>query len=142
MPTKIPYSVEVKHDGTLYTIEIPQLEIPICAACGEKVFTNEVDEQITEALRAHLRLLAPAQIRGAIKALGMSQKQVAERIGVAEASLSRWVNGALIQSRAMDNLMRVYFASPHVRDILLGEEQDPDLGTTCSIGTAGSCNRS
>ena len=118
VPAKIPYTAEIKHDGTLYAIEISELEIPVCAVCGEKVFSNDVDEQITQALRAHLKLLTPQQIRDAIKSLGMSQKEVARRMGVAEASLSRWVSGILIQSRAMDNLMRVYFASPHARAVL------------------------
>ncbi len=38
--------------------------------------------------------------------------------------------GALIQPRAMDNLLRVYFAVPEARAVLRGPEQDPELGTT------------
>ncbi len=127
VPARIPYTAEVKHDGTLYVIDIPELEIPVCTACGEKVFTNDVDDQISEALRAHLKLLTPQQIRDAIKSLGMSQKELAERMGVAEASLSRWINGILIQSRAMDNLMRVYFGSLHARRLLPGGRRDVDV---------------
>ncbi|NQU21021.1 MAG: hypothetical protein HQ567_07030 [Candidatus Nealsonbacteria bacterium] len=61
VPAKIPYTAEVKHDGTLHAIEIPELEIPICATCGEEVFTNDVDDQISEALRIHLQSSAPEQ---------------------------------------------------------------------------------
>jgi transcriptional regulator with XRE-family HTH domain len=111
---------------------MPQLEIPTCASCGARVFSNDVDDEISRALRSHLRLLAPEQILAAIKELGMSQKGVAECLGIAEATLSRWVNGLLIQSRAMDNLLRAYFASSRVREMLLGTKQDPDLGTRLS----------
>ncbi len=36
-----------------------------------------------------------------------SGQELAERLGVAPETISRWVNGALIQSRAMDNFLRV-----------------------------------
>jgi transcriptional regulator with XRE-family HTH domain len=74
-------------------------------------------------------LLTPAQIRKGIEHLGLKQQEFAERLGVAPETISRWVNGALIQSRAMDNLLRVYFAIPEVRAVLRGAEQDPNLGT-------------
>ena len=34
----------------------------------------------------------------------------------------------MIQSRAMDNFLRVYFAVPEARAVLRGPEQDPNLG--------------
>ena len=59
----------------------------------------------------------------------MSQKAVAERLGIAEATLSRWVNGLLVQSRALDNYLRVYFESPEVREMLSDVDRNPALGT-------------
>jgi transcriptional regulator with XRE-family HTH domain len=58
----------------------------------------------------------------------MTQKEAAERLGTAEATLSRWLNETQIQSRAMDNLLRVFFAFPQVRAALNGAGQDPELG--------------
>jgi putative zinc finger/helix-turn-helix YgiT family protein len=127
-PASIPYTAEVNHDGRLYEVRVPALEVPQCRSCGELVFTNRVDEQITDALRAQLRLLAPAQIRESRKALGLLQQELAERLGVAEATISRWETGTLIQSRAMDNLLRAYFALPELRAALRGAEQDPAFG--------------
>jgi putative zinc finger/helix-turn-helix YgiT family protein len=128
-PATIPYTAEVNHDGRLYEVQVPALEIPRCRSCGELVFTNRVDEQITAALRAQLRLLTPEQIRESRKALGLLQQELAERLGVAEATISRWETGMLIQSRAMDNLLRAYFALPQLRAALRGKEQDPAFGT-------------
>jgi putative zinc finger/helix-turn-helix YgiT family protein len=137
-PTTVPYTARVKHDGVEYSLEIPKLDIPRCRDCGELVFSNAVNEQIWDALRAHLRLLRSAQIRAGRKALVVSQAQLAERLGVAEATISRWETGALVQSRAMDNLLRLYFAIPRVREVLLGCDQDPKLGVEVVTAGAGA----
>jgi hypothetical protein len=55
--TVTSYDAEVRRDGRLHTFTIPGLHIPVCQACGEKVFTEKVDEQINSALRAHLQLM-------------------------------------------------------------------------------------
>jgi putative zinc finger/helix-turn-helix YgiT family protein len=127
-PETMPYSVEAKHDGRSYRIEVPELRIPKCKACGELIFTNSVDDQIIEALRSRVRILTPQQIKAGRKALGLKSKDLALRLGVAAATLSRWEKGAMIQSRAMDNLLRLYFAVPEARVVLRGVEQDPTLG--------------
>ncbi len=132
VPTVTDYTAKVKHDGVIHELRLPALEIPRCQTCGETVITTAIDEQINDALRAHLRLLTPVQIRRGIEKLGLQQQELAERLGVAAETISRWVNGALIQSRAMDNLLRLYFALPQVRDVLRGANQDPQLGIEAS----------
>ncbi len=52
--TAVSYDAEARHDGHLYAFTIPRLEVPICRVCGQKVFTEKVDEQINAALRSHL----------------------------------------------------------------------------------------
>ena len=97
----------------------PDLEIPTCRACGERVFTNRVEESISEALR-QLHLLTPEQIDRAIRLLGTEPDEVARRLGIHEDVLSAWIAGTVIQPRAMDNLLRAFFASPQVRAALDG----------------------
>ncbi|MBL8793512.1 MAG: helix-turn-helix domain-containing protein [Planctomycetia bacterium] len=127
-PAVIDYTIKVKQDGVLHELHLPALEVPQCANCGETVITTAIDDKINDVLRAKLRLLSPDQIREGIDNLGLKQQEFAERLGVAPETISRWVNGALIQSRAMDNLLRIYFAIPAVRAALRGAEQDPNLG--------------
>jgi putative zinc finger/helix-turn-helix YgiT family protein len=122
------YTARVKHDGVVHELHLPALEVPRCQTCGETVITSAADERINNALRSRLRLLTPAQMRKGIERLGLKQQELAERLGVAPETISRWVNGALIQSRAMDNLLRLYFALPEVREVLQGASQDPALG--------------
>lgn len=118
VPTVMDFTAKVKHDGVVYDLHLPALEVPCCQTCGETVITSAVDEQINGALRSRLRLLMPAQVRKGIEKLGLKQQEVAKRLGVAPETISRWVNGALIQSRAMDNMLRLFFTLPKVRDAL------------------------
>ncbi len=55
----------------------------------------------------------------------MSQQELAEQLGVAKETICRWETGAMIQSRAMDNLLRLFFESEEVRR-LLGRRFAPD----------------
>jgi putative zinc finger/helix-turn-helix YgiT family protein len=122
----IEYSAEAKYDGRLYQFTIPAFETPVCRTCGEKIFTEHSDRQISEALRAHLQLLTPEQIQNALHQLDLTQKDAAQRLGIAEATLSRWLNESQIQSRSMDKLLRVFFAFPQVREALAGDLPIPD----------------
>jgi putative zinc finger/helix-turn-helix YgiT family protein len=122
------YRARATHDGQLYELDIQDFRIPRCSNCGELVFTNQTDVQITQALRAHLRLLTPEQIQQARDRLGLLPSELAEHLGVTEETIHRWESGLLVQSRAMDNLLRVYFALPGVRAVLTGANQDLGLG--------------
>jgi putative zinc finger/helix-turn-helix YgiT family protein len=138
-PATFAYPAKVKHDGREYEIAIPEFTVPKCRNCGQLVFSVHADEQVSRALRSHLRLLTPEQIRSGRKALRLKAKELASWLGVAAATLSRWESGALIQSRAMDNFLRAYFALPELRAVLLGLKQDPNLGAR--VVWSRSCRR-
>jgi putative zinc finger/helix-turn-helix YgiT family protein len=127
-PATIAYDAEVKHDGRLHAFHIPRLHVNQCAACDEVLFSNLTDDQISQALREHLTLLSPKQIHDSMSTLGLRQKDLAERIGVAAETVSRWMSGTHIQSRAMDNLMRLFFAFDAVRTALASPHPDKNLG--------------
>ena len=88
--TTIRHVSRVRHDGELHTVVVPRLEVPQCGNCGEYVFDNHADDQISQALRAKLHLLTPEQIRANREALGLSNKQEADLLGVAEEWVSQW----------------------------------------------------
>lgn len=127
-PAIISYRCDMTHDGQLYSVTVPELTVPRCGHCGELVFNYPAEEQIRHALRSQLRLLTADEIRTARSTLKLSEKDLADRLGVPEATVSRWETGDQIQSRATDNLLRVFFALPEVRSVLLGANQDPRLG--------------
>jgi putative zinc finger/helix-turn-helix YgiT family protein len=117
-PVVIDRTSLVKHDGRMHAIEVRSLRVPQCAHCGELVFDNDADDQIGRALREHLGLLPAERIRHEREALGLSQRELAEHLGVAIETISRWENGVLTQTRSMDRYLRVYFGFPDVRAAL------------------------
>ena len=74
-PETMPYAIDVKHEGRSYHLEIPALRIPKCRACGALAFSNNVDDQILQALHAKLRLLTPDPIRNGQEALGSNSNE-------------------------------------------------------------------
>jgi putative zinc finger/helix-turn-helix YgiT family protein len=116
-----PYTTAIKHDGALYDLEIPDFCAPACRICGELQITNNADAQIRAALREKVGLLTPEEIRRNRTELKLTQRELAEELGTAEATISRWETGAVVQSRAMDRFLRVYFAFPQARSALRAE---------------------
>lgn len=131
-PAIMPYSVQIEHDGRSYTVDLPDLAAPRCKACGEIVMDQAANRQVTDAFQRQIGLLTPEQIRRNREAIGMTQKQLAGRLGIAEATLSRWESGGQIQQRAMDRLMRLYFALEEVRQALSDDARIGSLGATVS----------
>jgi putative zinc finger/helix-turn-helix YgiT family protein len=117
----IPYDAKIKHDGKLHEFQIAALPIDRCEECNEEFFTNATSDAKSDALRKHLGLLQPAEIRELLGKHNLTQRKFAAHLRVAEESVSRWLNGLSIQSRALDTLMRVYFAKPEVRETLASE---------------------
>jgi putative zinc finger/helix-turn-helix YgiT family protein len=99
-------------------VHIPDLEIPTCRKCGEQVFTVGTDDRIVAALRAQVGLLFPQEMQKRRGQFGMTQQELADQLGVAKETISRWETGGMIQSRAMDNLLRLFFDSEEVRTLL------------------------
>jgi putative zinc finger/helix-turn-helix YgiT family protein len=117
-PQPTDYTTTRKHDGREYTVHVPDLEILTCRKCGEQLFTASIDERIVAALRAQVGLLPPEEIRRGRDQLEMTQQELADQLGIAKETISRWETGGMIQSRAMDNLLRLYFESEEVRRLL------------------------
>lgn len=124
VPAVLPYyEVEVKHDGRVHRLRLPEFRVPKCTSCGAMVFGNDTDEQIQAALHVHLKLLSPEEIRKwRDERLGLTQRQFANALGIAPETVSRWESGVLVQSRANDNLMRLFFDIPEVREALAGPD--------------------
>jgi len=131
-PAIISHICRAKHDGSIHTFPIPDLHVWKCESCGEVLFDDVTDEQISQELRKHLNLLSPQEIRERLKSLGLTQRAFGERTGIAEETISRWLSGAYIQSRAYDNLMRFSFKdeeakyqAEHPSDVIMESGQLP-----------------
>ncbi len=117
-PTEEDYTTEVVHDGCSYKVIVPTLRVFRCRNCGEGVLDTVANRQIDSAFRRTAGLLTPEEIRSNREALGLEQKELAARLGVPEAILSRWETGGQIQQRSLDKLLRLFFDLPEVRAAL------------------------
>jgi len=117
-PTDEPYDTEFEHDGRVYRIHFDALEVHRCRSCGNLMLDDAATRAITVKFREQANLLMPEEIRRNRVRLGLTQLELAERLEVGPATISRWETGAQIQQRAMDKLLRLYFGIPEVRRTL------------------------
>jgi putative zinc finger/helix-turn-helix YgiT family protein len=117
-PQVTDYSIVIQLEGRSYTIRIPDLAIPTCRNCGDQLFTNAADDRVTEALRAQAGLLTPEEIQRQREQLKLTQQELAEQLGVAREAFERWEAGGILQPRAIDNLLRLFFDLEPARNYL------------------------
>ena len=113
-----PHHRKLRHEGAAHEVLVTDMPEWHCAACNLSVTDEEGDEPLQAAFRRHVGLLTPQQIKAGIKDLGITQEKFAEKIRGAPESISRGLNGAVLQSRVYDCLMRIYFQFPAVRGAL------------------------
>jgi DNA-binding transcriptional regulator YiaG len=111
-PAVSAYRSPILYEGQQYPLDTPELVVPRCAACGEFVFTDQVEQQVDRVFRTQLHLLTAEQIQTNRRALELSRQELAARLGVEEDLLRRWEDNLLVPSRAHDNLLRLYFGLP------------------------------
>ncbi|MCW5774961.1 MAG: hypothetical protein KIS87_00755 [Phycisphaeraceae bacterium] len=118
-PAVVEYRFKHRLDRREREVFVPDLHVNRCGACGEQYFGNRADAQITEALLRSAGLLTGAEIREACRRIGIRrQSELAELIGVAPESLSRWLRGHVVQSRLADRMLRVFLHVPEARAFL------------------------
>ena len=125
-----PHCRKLRYEGAAHDVLVTDMPEWHCSACNLSVTDEEGDEPLQAALRRHVGLLTPQQIKAGIKDLGITQEKFAERIRCAPESISRWLNGAVLQSRVYDCLMRVYFQFPEVRGALEQFSPEASFGET------------
>jgi putative zinc finger/helix-turn-helix YgiT family protein len=138
--TDVPYSIQIDHDGRKYLVEIPALSVPKCGNCGTIVLDEAANRAIDGAFRKQAGLLSPDEIRLKRQALGLKQQELADALGIAVSTLSRWETGGQIQQRSLDKLLRLYFSSSESRHFLAGPQASAeallDKGTVAAAPPA------
>lgn len=108
-PRRMDYTTKLNHDNREYTVTVPQLEILECTNCGHQIVPDESFDQLVDELRRQAGLLTPLQIREHRKQLNLTQEELANLLGIAVATLSRWETGGQIQQRVMNDFLLVFF---------------------------------
>ena len=108
-----------------YTVRGRKIEVPVraevCAECGEALGSDEQDQQVLDAVHAEYRsqadLLTPKGIKEVRNRYRLSQKSFAALLGMSEATINRYEQGAL-QDPAHDTAIRACERPEVVRDLL------------------------
>lgn len=103
----VSYSVQVVYDGRKYTVHLPDLTVPQCSNCQAISIDEAAGDQIDLAFRREAGLLTSDQIRENRERLDLTQEELAARLGIAMATLSRWETGSQVQQRAFDRFLRI-----------------------------------
>ena len=95
-----PHHRKLRHEGAAHEVLVTDMPEWHCAACNLSVTDEEGDEPLQAALRRHVGLLTPQQIKAGIKDLGITQEKFAEKIRCAPEAQRRRV--AVSRIRLLD----------------------------------------
>lgn len=94
------------------TMIIPNASWLECENCGEQLLSAALDSKLEELSMVRQGLLLPTQIKAIREKLGLTQVEMAERLGVGEKTYTRWESGRSMQNKSSDNLIRLMDRSP------------------------------
>ncbi|SEO74378.1 HTH-type transcriptional regulator / antitoxin MqsA [Luteibacter sp. UNC138MFCol5.1] len=98
----------IRYDGT--ELQVPGVEISVCSVCGEELVlpeqakANEV--KFADAKRAHDGFFTSSEIVAWRKRHALTQQEAAVLIGGGVNAFSKYERGEVIQTQAVDRLMR------------------------------------
>jgi len=110
------YSDDIQHVGK--TLRVDNLERYLCSACGaDPVLTDQIRRnqvRISDAKRQADGFLTSDEIRELRERLQLSQPDAAILFGGGPNAFSKYERGEVIQSSAMDRLLRCTLAFPYM----------------------------
>lgn len=129
------------YDGTIH---VDGLQCHRCDACGaDPVFSDQIvfnEKRIADAKRKETGRLIGREVRVLREQLGLTQQQAAELFGGGANAFSKYERGEVMQSVAMDRLMKAAAFVPGVLEFL---QMETDLQAGGRIGAVETyCVRS
>lgn len=111
---------EVVADRTInvgsYTVNIPAAVHTECLSCGESYQTGTqakgLDAAVIEARRRHEGLLSGGDIRRIRLSVSLSQSDLEDALGIGPKTLVRWENNIGVQSKSIDDVLRLIELDP------------------------------
>ncbi|MEI6209575.1 MAG: type II toxin-antitoxin system MqsA family antitoxin [Desulfuromonadales bacterium] len=123
-----------------HSLVVPDYGILECPACGEAVVRKDSARRTEKMLKDFGRqvdgLLMAADIKRIRRKLHLTQEQMATVLGGGLKGFARYENGQVVQSRAMDNLLRILDRFPESLGVLPGvaRSQPVASGVVCEDG--------
>jgi putative zinc finger/helix-turn-helix YgiT family protein len=112
------------------TVEV-SANVAVCRECGNDIFLEDLEEKnfkrAYDLFRREHDLLTTAEIQSIRQLYGLSQRALAQLLGLGEVTISRYENGA-IQARGHDHLIRLLKEPENVRRLL--DESSSEISAT------------
>ncbi len=128
-----------------HSLAVPDYRILECSACGEAVVEKDSARRAEKLLKDFGRkidgLLMAADIKRIRRKLHLTQEQMATVLGGGLKGFARYENGQIVQSRAMDNLLRILDRFPESLGVLPGVSRSRAVGLICEVGEEYENNR-
>jgi putative zinc finger/helix-turn-helix YgiT family protein len=103
-------------------IRVPSMEHLKCPSCGEVMFGLKEGMRGTKVAkdiyRKKYNLLTADEIRDLRESRGLTQAELAELLRLGANTISRWESGRVVQSAALDTLLRLIRDIPGTIDYL------------------------
>ena len=116
--------VEERFNYKGHSLIVPDYHILECPACNEAVVEKDsarrAEKQLKDFGRQVDGLLMAADIKRIRRKLHLTQEQMATVLGGGLKGFARYENGQVVQSRAMDNLLRILDRFPESLGVLPG----------------------
>lgn len=104
-------------------LRVKDLPIFCCSGCGEEFINEEeigpINKKLDLLYREAENLLTPEEIVKIRKNYLYTQEDFARIVGGGVKAFAKYENGAIVQSRPMDNLLRILKAYPYTIDVLI-----------------------
>jgi HTH-type transcriptional regulator/antitoxin MqsA len=119
-----------------HSLAVPDYHVLECPACGEAVVDKDSARRAEKMLKDFGRridgLLTATDIKRIRRKLHLTQEQMATVLGGGLKGFARYENGQVIQSRAMDNLLRILDQFPESLDVLPGAPR-PQIDSNAAV---------
>lgn len=116
--------VEERFSYKGHSMIVPDYRILECPVCGEAVVEKDSARRAEKLLKDFGRqvdgLLMASDIKRIRRKLHLTQEQMATVLGGGLKGFARYENGQVVQSRAMDNLLRILDRFPESLCVLPG----------------------
>ncbi|MGB4441913.1 MAG: type II TA system antitoxin MqsA family protein [Coriobacteriia bacterium] len=102
------------------TYRVAGFEYNRCTACGEEYFSagqaDDILRAANAAARASLGRLRGDEVADIRRGLGLTQAQMASRLGVSPGLVARWERGTVLPNAMADRYLRDLAAHPELVD--------------------------